>query len=74
MILSTTCHYSTGWGKSNPHARKKTGSANIFSNYKVWKNKLRIWKIVCVIPRKEQGILVLLRNTIDNKKGEKAIL
>ena len=33
---------------------------SIFSkdvNYKVWKNKLDMWKIVCSIPPKEQGII-----------------
>ena len=41
-------------------------------NYKVWKNKLDIWKIVC-IPPKEQGIIVLLQSIADNKKVEKAV-
>ena len=42
-------------------------------NYKVWKNKLDIWKIVCSIPPKEQGIIVLLQSIADNKKVEKAV-
>ena len=42
-------------------------------NYKVWKNKLDMWKIVCVIPRKEQGIIVLLQSIGDNKKAKKAV-
>ena len=29
-------------------------------NYKVWKNKLDMWKIVCSILPKEQGRIVLL--------------
>ena len=42
-------------------------------NYKVWKNKLEMWKIVCGIPIKEQGIIVLLQSLVDNKKAEKAV-
>ena len=42
------------------------------ANYKVWKNKLDMWKIVCSIPQKEQGIIVLLQSIVDNKKAEKA--
>ena len=46
-------------------------------NYKVWKNKLDLWKIcsnvVCSIPPKEQGIIVLLQSIVDNKKAEKAV-
>ena len=42
-------------------------------NYKVWKNKLDMWKIVCSIPPKEQGIIVLLQSIINNKKAEKAV-
>ena len=42
-------------------------------NYKVWKNKLDMWKIVCSIPPKEQGIIVLLQSIVDNKKAEKAV-
>ena len=42
-------------------------------NYKVWKNKLDMWKIVCVIPRKEQGIIVLLQSIGNNKKAKKAV-
>ena len=42
-------------------------------NYKVWKNKLDMWKIVCSIPPKEQGVIVLLQSIADNKKAEKAV-
>ena len=42
-------------------------------NYKVCKNKLDLWKIVCSIPRKEQGITILLQSIVDNKKVEKAV-
>ena len=31
-----------------------------YVNYKVWKNKLDMWKIVYSIPPKEPGIIVLL--------------
>ena len=41
---------------------------------KVWKNKLEMWKIVCGIPIKEQGIIVLLQSLVDNKNSEKATL
>ena len=42
-------------------------------NYKIWKNKLDMWKLVCSIPPKEQGIIVLLQSIVDNKKAEKAV-
>ena len=42
-------------------------------NYKVWKNKLDMWKIVCSIPPKEQGVIVLLQSIADNKKAEKTV-
>ena len=42
-------------------------------NYKVCKNKLDLWKKVCSIPRKEQGITILLQSIVDNKKVEKAV-
>ena len=41
----------------------------IFSNdinYKVWKNKLDIGKIICSISLKEQGIVVLLQSIVHN--------
>ena len=41
-------------------------------NYKVWKNKLDMWKIVSSIPPKEQGIIVSLQSIADNNKAEKA--
>ena len=37
-------------------------------NYKVWKNKLDMWNIICSIPPKEQGIIVLLQSIVDNQK------
>ena len=40
-------------------------------NYKVWKNKLDMWKIVCSIPPKEQSIIVLLQSIFDNQKVRK---
>ena len=42
-------------------------------NYKVWKNKLDMWKIVCSIPPKEQGIIALLQSVADNKKSGEAV-
>ena len=32
-----------------------------------------MWKIVCSIPSKEQGIIVLLKSIADNKKGGKTV-
>ena len=32
-----------------------------------------MWKIVCSIPPKEQGITVLLQSIVDNKKPKKAV-
>ena len=43
------------------------------ANYKVWKNNLDMWKIVCSIPPKEQHITVFLQGIADNKKAEKAV-
>ena len=41
--------------------------------YKSWKNKLEMWKLVCGIDKKEQGIIVLLQSLNGNKKAEKAV-
>ena len=42
-------------------------------NYKVWENKSDMWKIVCSIRPKEQGIIVLSQSIVHNKKAEKAV-
>ena len=46
-------------------------------NYKVWESKSDmpryVLEIVCSIPPKEQGIIVLLQRIADNKKAEKAV-
>ena len=41
--------------------------------YKTWKNKLEMWKLVCGIDKKEQGIIVLLQSLNGCKKAEKAV-
>ena len=32
-----------------------------------------MWKIVCSIPPKVQGIILLLQSIVENKKAEKAV-
>ena len=41
--------------------------------YKTWKNKLNMWQIITLVPKKEQGIVVLLDSLEGNGKAEKAI-
>ena len=63
----------------NAMSRRKL-APQIFSkyvNYKVWESKLDmpryVLEIVCSIPPKGQGIIVLLQRIADNKKAEKAV-
>ena len=41
--------------------------------YKVWKNKIQMWRLVTSIPKKEQAIIVRLESLDNNVKAEKAI-
>ena len=41
--------------------------------YRSWKNKILMWKLVCGIYKKEQGIIILLQPLNGNKKPEKAV-
>ena len=41
--------------------------------YRSWKNKVLMWKLVCGIDKKEQGIIILLQSLTGNKKAEKAV-
>ena len=41
--------------------------------YKTWKNKLNMWQIITLVPKKEQGIVVSLDSLEGNGKAEKAI-
>ena len=41
--------------------------------YTSWKNKILIWKLVCGVDKKEQGIIILLLSLNGNKKAEKAV-
>ena len=41
--------------------------------YRSWKNKIQMWKLVCGVDKKEQGIIILLQSLNGNKKAEKAV-
>ena len=41
--------------------------------YKVWKNKLDMWALICGVEKKEQAIYVLLHDLSGNSKAEKAV-
>lgn len=43
------------------------------ATYKVWRNKLDMWKTVSEVPKDEQGISVLLKSITNNKKVEKLV-
>ena len=40
--------------------------------YKVWKNKIQMWQLVTLVPKKEQAIIVRLESLDNNVKAEKA--
>ena len=41
--------------------------------YKTWKNKLQMWELITSVPKKEQGIIVLLEALEGNAKAEKVL-
>ena len=41
--------------------------------YKTWKNKLQMWELITSVPKKEQGIIVLLDALEGNAKADKAV-
>ena len=42
------------------------------TSFTKWKNRLRMWRVVCGSAKKEQAIIVLLQSLNENKKAEKA--
>ena len=41
--------------------------------YKTWRNKIDMWQLVTIVPKKEQVINILLDSLKGNTKAEKAI-
>ena len=41
--------------------------------YRAWKNTLQMWTLVCVVNKKEQGMLILLTRFLTIKKAKIAV-
>ena len=42
-------------------------------SYKIWTNKIDMWKVATVIPKEQQAIIVLLESLEGNAKAKKAV-
>ena len=65
---------ATEGGNSNNIGSKRLAPPRLteYLGYRSWKNKILMWKLVCGIDKKEQGI-ILLQSLNGNKKAEKVV-
>ena len=42
--------------------------------YRAWKNTLQMWTLVCVVNKKEQGMLILLHSFSNSKKSKNSCI
>ena len=75
LMLHGSRGMTTAAGNSSSSGSKRIAPPKLCKDvpYRSWKNKLLMWKLVCNVDVKEQGIIVLLQSLNGNKKAEKAV-
>ena len=64
--------YSTILNKAQSNSKTTPPQFKESMPYKVWKNKIQMWQLVTLVPKKEQAIIVRLESLDNNVKAEKA--